>query len=145
MFFYGPVNYTDILDTNGNSLVVKLENGNDSFLFMGDATGDETDDIMISGVNLRADVIKAAHHGSANDGCNSREFLNTVDAECIVVSCGYHNDYGHPHIETMKLVQDTHMKLFRTDLQGSVSCKSTGNGIEWEIQPCEIYTNGNGL
>lgn len=145
MFFYGPVEYTDLSDTNGNSLVVKLVNGNDSFLFMGDATGDETEDILLSGADVSADVIKAAHHGSANDGCNSEEFMKAVDAEYIVVSCGYQNDYGHPHIETMQLVQELNMKLYRTDLQGSVICKSVDDGIEWEKEPTDIYTNGNGL
>ena len=136
---------TDPYDTNGNSLIVKLQNGGDELLFLGDATGDEIDKVMTAGYDLSADVLKASHHGSANDGCNSKELFNAVDPEYLLVSCGYQNDYGHPHIETMELCKEFGLKLYRTDLQGSVSCKSTGDGLTWSTEPTELYTNGNGF
>ena len=143
--FLGPVEYRDMTDTNGNSLVTRLDNGEDSFLFMGDATGDEVDDILSTGTDMAVDVLKAAHHGSANDGCNSMALFKAADPEFLVVSCAYQNDYGHPHIETMELAKSQNILLYRTDLQGSVSCKSTGRGVVWSTEPTSVYTNGNGF
>ena len=145
LLFLGPIEYSDLSDTNGSSLIVKLVNGSDSFLFLGDATGDEMDALIGAGIRIDADVLKASHHGSANDGCNSESLFKAVDPEVFVVSCGYQNEYGHPHIETMQLVQDYNIKLYRTDLQGNISCKSTGNGIIWGQDPTTVFTNGNGF
>lgn len=145
LIFLGPVEYKDITDTNGNSLVTRLENGEDAFLFMGDATGDEVDDILSLPLEVEADVLKASHHGSANDGCNSESLFKAADPMYLVVSCAYQNDHGHPHIETMELAKKYNLLLYRTDLQGSVSCKSTGSGIAWSKEPSSVYTNGNGF
>ena len=119
-------------------------NGTDSFLFTGDATGEETDDMIETGMDVRADVYKAAHHGSANDGCNSETFLGAVNPKYTVISCGYLNDYGHPHVETMAFLKLIGCKLYRTDLQGSITCVSYGNGsYEWNTNPTDDYRNGN--
>lgn len=145
LIFLGPAEYIDYTDTNGNSLITKLVNGNDSFLFLGDATGDEVESVLSKGADMSADVLKASHHGSANDGCNSERLFNAAGAESLVVSCGYGNDHGHPHIETMELAKKYGLNLFRTDLQGSVSCISSGEGISWNKASTTVYTNGNGF
>ncbi|MCR5670743.1 MAG: MBL fold metallo-hydrolase [Butyrivibrio sp.] len=143
--FLGPVRVNNPDDTNGNSLVMKLENGLDSFLFVGDATGDEIDDVISSGQDVSADVYKASHHGSANDGCNSYDFIRQVDPKYMVISCGYLNEHGHPHKETMAIASQMNLKLYRTDLQGSICCLSRGNGLVWQQEPSTVYTNGNGF
>ena len=132
-------------DANSNSIIIRMVNGEDSFLFTGDATGEETDAILASGIDVTADVYKAAHHGSANDGCNSEKFLAAVNPYAMVVSCGYQNKYGHPHRETMELALDRNLSLYRTDLQGTISCVSTGDGIFFDQLPTDDYRNGNSL
>ena len=141
----GPLAYEDVTDTNGNSLVVRLENGNDSFLFLGDATGKEMDMLIASGTEMHADVLKASHHGSANDGCNSEYLIKNVEPEYMVVSCGYQNSHGHPHKETMELVQKYKISLYRTDLQGSIGCMSRGGGIIWGKELTGVFVNGSGF
>lgn len=142
----GPVGTSSYSDTNSHSIIIKMTNGKDTFLFTGDATGDETEDMLAAGYNVSADVYKAAHHGSANDGCNEESFLASVDPEAVVISCGYQNNYGHPHRETMDLIQYYGLKLFRTDLQGTISCTSKGDdSIKWSQKPSTNYTNGNGF
>ena len=130
-------------DANSYSIVLKVTHGNDTFLFTGDATGEETDDILRAGFDVSAQVLKAAHHGSANYGCNDAKFWLAVNPETIVISCGYKNDHGHPHKETMEMTKMMRYRLYRTDLQGTVSCNSTGNGISWSTTPCDNYLNGN--
>ncbi len=126
-------------DTNSHSIIVKMVNGQDKFLFTGDATGEETEDAIAAGYDMSADVLKAAHHGSANCGCNERSFLEAVNPVCAIISCGANNRYGHPHVETMQFIQDMGIKMFRTDMQGNISCTSTGNGITFDKEPCTDY------
>ena len=141
----GPVKGKKYDDSNSYSIILKLVNGNDSFLFTGDATGEEVEDAASVGADFGAEVLKLAHHGSANCGCNSEIFLNTVDATTFVVSCGLKNDFGHPHVETMNYARTKGIHLFRTDLQGTIVGKSYGNGIVWNKPYTDIYTNGNNL
>lgn len=139
----GPVSYSE--DTNSSSLVIKMKNGNDSFLFTGDATGPELETSLANGFDLSCNVYKAAHHGSANDGCNEPYVLNAADPDYMVVSCAYAGEYGHPHIETMQLAKDKNLKLYRTDMQGTIKCESTKDGILFEMDPTDDFRNGNAL
>lgn len=138
----GPIANADYSDANSHSIIIRMINGKDTFLFTGDATGEETRDIFSSGVDVSAKVYKAAHHGSANDGCNNKEFISAVNPETIVISCGYGNDYGHPHKETMKMVGTYNLNVLRTDLQGTIRCISTGRGIEWDTEYSEDMRYG---
>ncbi len=141
----GPVKDSKYEDANSNSIILRMVNGNDSFLFTGDATGEETAEILALGYDVSADVYKAAHHGSANDGCNNREFIDAVDPDAMVISCKLGNDYGHPHIETMELAQEKGLELFRTDIQGTIVCTSTGDGVTWNQSPTKDFRNGNSM
>ena len=129
-------------DTNSSSIVIRMENGEDSFLFMGDATGEEMSKTY-SSYDVASDVLKASHHGSANSSCNDELLFYNTSPEAVVISCGYGNDYGHPHKETMELIKIYGSKLYRTDLQGTIECISTGDGIIWLNESCTNYKNGN--
>lgn len=148
---FGTANYTiyctnniEYEDTNSYSLIVKMVNGEDSFLFTGDATGEETDKIIADGYDLSAKVLKAAHHGSANCGCNSESFIKAVNPEGLVISCGLKNEYGHPHLETMELAKQLGLNVYRTDTQGTLEFVSTGLGIK-SPKPTDDYRNGNNM
>ncbi len=130
-------------ENNSNSIIVRVTHGNDTFLFTGDATGEEIDDIILAGYVLSAQVLKAAHHGSAADGCNSRTLFSAVNPETVVISCGIWNDYGHPHGAILDRIRDRGCNLYRTDLQGTISCTSTGNGIIWDMDPTNDYRDGD--
>ncbi len=140
--FVGPMTDSEFDDDNSNSLILRMVNLNDSFLFTGDATGEETKKILAAGIDVHADVYKAAHHGSANDGCNSEAFMDAVNPSAMVISCGYGNDYGHPHEETMAYAKEKGLALYRTDIQGTIKCISTGHGIQWNVSPSTDYRYG---
>lgn len=116
-------------DTNNNSIVIRLEYGNTSFLFTGDAEKEEEQDMVADGEELKADVYQAGHHGSSN--ASSWNFLAEVQPRYTVISCGAGNDYGHPHQETLQRLQDIGSEIFRTDLQGTVRAVSDGANISW--------------
>lgn len=114
-------------DTNNNSVVIRLAYGNDSVLLTGDCSKDEEKDIIESGIDISADVLKAGHHGSSTS--STREFLNRVAPKYAVISCGENNDYGHPHRETIDSLKRYGTEIYRTDSDGTIIAELTGNGI----------------
>ncbi len=69
--------------------------------------------------NLQADVYKAAHHGSSTS--NTKEFLQAVAPQLVVISCGKDNSYGHPHKEALESFASVGAEVVRTDESGSVA------------------------
>lgn len=65
----------------------------------------------------RIDVVKVAHHGSANQ---DRRLMELVAAPVAVISVGADNDYGHPAPRTLDLLRDTGAAVLRTDRDGDV-------------------------
>lgn len=117
-------------DTNNNSIVFRLEYGDTSFLFTGDAEQLEQQLIMHNEYDeLQADVVKMPHHGSSNAA--STAFLNAVDPDYAVISCKKGNSYGHPHEETMELLKSHGTVVYRTDLQGDIVCTSDGKSVSF--------------
>lgn len=128
----GPTrDYADNL--NDWSISLKLTYGTSSFLFTGDAESDAEADMLKSGLDLSADVYQAGHHGSSTS--NSESFLNAVQPQYAVISCGAGNDYGHPHEETLNLFSSHEITCFRTDELGTIVASSDGETIQWNKEP----------
>lgn len=123
------VNSTD--DTNDTSIVLKIQYGQTSFLFTGDAERTAEQVILDSGADLSATVLKVGHHGSDTSSCY--QFLREVDPQYAVISCGVDNSYGHPHDEVLSRLKDADVQLFRTDLQGDVFCTSDGESVSFSV------------
>ncbi len=77
---------TDIDGMNNSYLVVKMTYMNNSFLFTGDAQEEAEADMLSSGLNLKADVLKLGHHGSATS--TSKAFLDAVQPKSAVATVG---------------------------------------------------------
>ena len=114
-------------DLNNTSIMCRITYGGTSFLFTGDAEAEAEQSIMSSGAELEADVLKVAHHGSSSS--TSDQFLDAVDPEYAVISCGKDNSYGHPHDETLKRLHDKDVMIYRTDMNGHIVAESDGNEI----------------
>lgn len=136
----GPIrnNYEDV---NNFSIVIKQTYGDTSFLFMGDAMEEEELDILASGFDLKADVLKVGHHGSKTS--TTGRFISAVDPKCAVISCGEGNDYGHPHAEVLNSLRSKDVLLFRTDEMGTVVVKSNKEYLTWNAQPSKTWAAGN--
>jgi competence protein ComEC len=114
-------------DENDRSLTLRLIYGRTAFLFPGDiGTGIEAR-LADSGRDLRADLLKAAHHGSRTS--SSDGFLAAVDPELIVITCGRANSYGLPHPDVMARLEGTGARVLRTDRDGAVEIRSDGRRI----------------
>lgn len=136
----GPVNIVD--ETNDNSVVIKLTYGNDSILLTGDCGKAEENDILNSGADISADLLKAGHHGSSTSSTES--FVNAVNPKGVIISCGKNNDYGHPHKEVMNRFNENNIKVYRTDEMGSIVAQCSGDGINIEYgNTKEALSNAN--
>lgn len=129
-------------DSNDNSVVIKLVNGEDSFLFPGDAEYASEKEMCASGMDLNCEVLVLGHHGSATS--TSWDFLAQTVPTYAVISCGADNSYGHPNAETMEKMESMDIEIFRTDLQGTIVATSSGDGITWNQEPCQDYSSGDG-
>lgn len=127
-------------DANNNSIVLKVEHGENSFLFMGDAEAEAEADILSSGADVEADVLKVGHHGSRSS--SSQKFLKAVDPAYAVISCGEDNSYGHPHAETLNNLRAMGVDVFRSDEQGTIVAVSDGSQITWNSAPSESWKAG---
>lgn len=134
----GPVKDYD--ETNDTSIVLRVDFGENSFLFTGDMERTAEADLLESGAYLEADVLKVGHHGSSTS--TSYPFLRAVDPTYAVISVGENNDYGHPHEDTMSRLRDDDAIVYRTDLQGHIVCTSNGQDLTFTMQKnADIQTN----
>ena len=127
-------------DSNNNSVAIKLTNGDNSFIFTGDAESSSESAMCASGINLDCDVLVPGHHGSAT--ATSWEFLESTVPEYAVISCGVDNQYGHPDKDTMDKLQSMDIQVYRTDKQGTITVTSDGTNLTWSTDPCNDYTPG---
>ena len=123
---------TDNHDPNNESVVGKLIFGNFSMMFTGDAE-QQAEKVMVDNFagDLRSTLLKAGHHGSKTS--SSAAFLRAVQPEGVLISCGAGNDYGHPHKQTMKKYQSLKLKIYETDLNGTIVV--TSDGKSYKIKP----------
>ncbi len=117
---------------NNYSIVSKLTYGETSFLFTGDAEEEIELLLISSGSNISSTVLNAGHHGSSTS--NSVAFLKAVSPEYAAISCGYGNDYGHPHKEVISAFRDFGIKYYRTDYDGSIIFGSDGKNIAVSVK-----------
>ena len=126
----GPV--ADYPETNNTSLVLRVDFGTTRFLFTGDMETKAETDLLESGADVKADVLKVGHHGSSTS--TGYRFLRAVDPAAAVISVGAGNDYGHPHEEVMSRLHDAGIPIYRTDEMGTVTAVSDGTTVtfSWE-------------
>lgn len=125
----GPVKsgYEDLNDT---SLVIMVQYGKTKFLFTGDMEAIAEKDLVESGVDLKADVLKVGHHGSYSS--TSYRFLREVLPTYGIICCGRNNEYGHPHADPLSRLEQADVKLFRTDQMGNIVATSDGTDIVFQ-------------
>lgn len=117
---------------NDCSIVVRITHGSNTFLFAGDAEWDAEHDMLASGYDLSATVLKVGHHGG--DTSTSYVFLREVMPKYAVISCGESNSYGHPTEAVLSRLRDAGTQVFRTDLQGNIVCVSDGNELTFAVE-----------
>ena len=107
------------------SLVLHIQRGRFSALFMGDATDDALADLLLDPASLRARLYVPPHHGAATP--HAAPLAEAVRPEVALISVGAANRYGHPTPETLAALGRT--PTFRTDRDGTVEVSLDGPGL----------------
>lgn len=143
--FYGDVGKT----VNGNSIVLALRHGRHKILLAGDLNDKSMDDILElygkggkrASKRLRAEVYKAAHHGSQDF---SLPFLKVVRPNAAVISSGDNRQdaHGHPRAVLMGTITKYSRKpkpaVFSTELAACFSPVTVSKKIR------DAYLEGRG-
>lgn len=96
-----------------------------SALFLGDL-GEESQSRMLGLAKPGAvDVVKVAHHGSADQ---SARLYERVRARVGIVSVGAENGYGHPTDRLLDILAGVGTAIARTDLEGMILLSPGGDG-----------------
>ena len=115
-------------NVNNDSVGLFLTHGENTFIFTGDAEALAEKEMADSGKLRHADVYKAGHHGSETSSC--AEFMKAISPDYAVISCGEGNSYGHPNKKALKEISKYTDKIYRTDLNGTVTFVSDGKELK---------------
>ena len=120
-----------LTDPNAASAVALVQYGRVRFLMTGDAEAGEEDWILArDGAELRADVLKVGHHGSATS--STPEFLDAVQPRLALISVGADNTYGHPSPAVVRSLVARGVQVLRTDHVGTVVVRTDGRSLSVE-------------
>ena len=116
----GPVDVSKVKDPNDYSVVVRLDYGENSFLFTGDAE-EASEKAMLeasASSKFKCDVLKVGHHGS--ESSTSSAFLKAANPSQAIIMCGTGNEYGHPDQIILDRLSEANIPVLRTDLEGTI-------------------------
>ena len=115
-------------DANEYSTVLSVEYGTFSALLTGDLEGEGESDLIrnLGDRQIRADVLKVAHHGSRT--ATTSRFLRKVHFDAALISCGVLNRYGHPDPGTVRRLRNAGAVIYDTREDGQITITTDGCG-----------------
>ena len=114
-------------DANDNSVVAQLNYGNVSILLTGDMEK-EAERASLSKFG-KVTVLKSGHHGSATS--SSQNLLDILQPECVVISAGKENKYGHPHRAVLERYFNSSAAVYGTFRSGTIIMNTDGNTVSF--------------
>jgi len=109
----------EVSNVNDTSVSMMAHYKGIRILLTGDLELDAEERLVNSGVDLKADIYKAGHHGSNTS--SSIEFMRRVMPEIVVIQVGLDNKFGHPREEVLKTFDKIGVKkIYRNDLEGRI-------------------------
>ncbi|MFI3115760.1 MAG: ComEC/Rec2 family competence protein [Clostridia bacterium] len=103
-------------NVNNDSVVCRVEIGETSILYTGDME-QELEVALLSQVE-KADILKVGHHGSNTSSTD--DFLDRVSPSIAIISCGFENSYGHPHVEVIDRLTIRGIEILQTQYEGTI-------------------------
>lgn len=119
-------------DLNDYSIVAKLVCGEISFLFTGDMEKLAEAELLQSGADLDADILKVGHHGSSSS--SGREFIAAVNPSFAVISVGIENSYGHPSQSVLDRLKSFGCKILSTSDCGNIVFATDGISVSYAAE-----------
>jgi len=121
-----PVSANQITGVNNNSLVILLQYGDFRCLLMGDATMLVERELLKADKDLKADILKAGHHGYPD--ASSQEFLREVSPETAIMSISLKNTGGYQLEEMSEKFKTLGINIYRTDRDGDITISASKDG-----------------
>ena len=111
----------DAKNLNNTSIVARLTDADGAplMLLSGDAEIEEEREIILSGVEISANILKAGHHGSRT--ATSDIFLSAVAPKTVAISAGRDNSFNHPHPETLEKLNAKNIETRITMDEGTIT------------------------
>lgn len=131
LFYIIAPNYA-FTSLNDLSVGLRVEFGDRSLIFTGDAEEDGEMAIVNAGHNIYSDVLHVGHHGSRTS--TIPEFLEAVSPTIAVINVGRNNRYGHPHEPVLDRLNEIGATIFRTDIQGHIILSTDGVSISVDYE-----------
>ncbi len=113
---------------NDYSIVLRVDYGDTSYLFTGDAGELAEREMLQNGLDVDADVLKVGNHG--NSGSSSQAFVDAVSPTWAVYSCGKGNTNSSPDAGILTRLRGAGSSILGTDADGTVTFLSDGKTIE---------------
>ncbi|HLW97343.1 MAG TPA: DNA internalization-related competence protein ComEC/Rec2 [Candidatus Acidoferrales bacterium] len=114
--------------TNNNSLVMRVQFGQESLLLTGDIERAAERAVTSEGVPIESRFLKVPHHGSGNS--TTEILLEEVHPGIAAISVGENNPFNHPSPATVARLKAAGAKVFRTDRDGAITLISDGSSEE---------------
>lgn len=122
LYPFENLNNKKLSDSNNYSIVSKLNYKDFDLLLTGDIEKSVENKLIKAKIDLSADILKIAHHGSKTS--SSENFLKAVNALMAIIEVGKDNRYGHPHQEVMERLKN--LLVFTTGADGDIEILSDG-------------------
>lgn len=117
-------------EVNANCIVVRLQAGNSSFLFTGDAEARAEQSMLAAGLDVRSDVLKVGLHGFRV--ASTPAFLDRVKASYAVIIA---STLARADEETIDNLLAFNMTIYGTQIYGTVKASTDGSVISFPDFP----------
>lgn len=124
---------------NAHSVVARLDYGDFSMLLPGDAEEQTEHRLLTKDPDLRATILKVAHHGSKY--ATSKDFIDRIKPQAAIFSCGAWNRYGHPSQVVLDRLKGANATVYRTDLQGEITITTRGKENDYVVKTAKETTS----
>jgi competence protein ComEC len=122
-----PAPNTEEIKENNQSMVMRVAYRGIAVLFTGDIEAKGEREMLATGADLRAAIVKVPHHGSATS--SSAPLIAAVRPRVAVISLGYHNRFHFPSADAFERYREFGAVVLRTDEIGAVSVDIGRGGI----------------
>lgn len=109
-------------EPNDTSIATVIQMGELSLLNLGDLSAPYEERLLQQFPEIRADILKLAHHGSRFS--SSSPFLQSLHPKLALISSGVNNRYGHPSPEVLERLTAYHIPYYSTQQQGAIHIQS---------------------
>lgn len=112
---------------NDCSGVMRIDYFDFSILFLGDLEKSAEKELLESGENLRATVLKVAHH-AGKTSATSAGLLEAIQPRIAIISADYPSRSGIPNPEVVDRLKQSCPNVYWTGRDGAITISSSGAG-----------------